>query len=143
MDEQNGHTLHHTSDKSNSLFLFVVMFFILSSVEASDLINESPDYLVVAIISEISNNPDLRQIISESTINENYNSRGRLLYENHCIACHISQVHIRENRKAKNLIELKHWVIKRSRAIQLDWGDDEFDAVTLYLSERYYKFTNK
>ena len=41
-------------------------------------------------------------------------SRGQMLYENHCMSCHESVVHIRGNQRTQSLTELRgrvsHWV---------------------------------
>lgn len=69
-------------------------------------------------------------------------TRGQMLYENHCLTCHESHVHIRANTKVKQLSQLHHFVLIRSSELGLQWGDEERDAVTKYLNERFYKLTN-
>ena len=72
-----------------------------------------------------------------------YNStRGQMLYENHCLSCHESQMHIRANTKVKQLSQLRYFVLIRSSELKLQWADDERDAVTKYLNERYYKLAD-
>ena len=66
-------------------------------------------------------------------------SRGQLLYENHCLECHTSVVHIRNNRKAINLIEVRKFVIRWSRELHLPWQKEEIDDVVRYLDRQYYK----
>lgn len=66
-------------------------------------------------------------------------TRGQMLYENHCFTCHECQMHIRANTKVKKLSQLRYFVLIHSRELKLQWGDDERDAVTKYLNERYYK----
>jgi len=66
-------------------------------------------------------------------------TRGQMLYENHCLSCHESQMHIRANTKVKQLSQLHYFVLIRSSELKLQWGDDERDAVTDYLNERFYK----
>lgn len=67
--------------------------------------------------------------------------RGRLLYENHCTACHESVVHVRERRKVTSFEGLHGQVLRWSRAQQLHWGDDEVRDVQVYLGRRYYGFS--
>jgi hypothetical protein len=66
--------------------------------------------------------------------------RGRLLYENHCQACHVSTVHIRDQRKAASPAELRAWIQRWSGELKLDWQADELNDVYEYLNNRYYKF---
>lgn len=66
-------------------------------------------------------------------------TRGQMLYENHCLSCHESQMHIRQNTKVKQLSQLHHFVLIRSSELKLQWGEDERNAVTNYLNMRFYK----
>ena len=66
--------------------------------------------------------------------------RGQLLYENHCRKCHESQVHIRENHKARSIDDIQGWVTKWQAQENLEWKADEILDVTNYLANRYYKF---
>ncbi|HYA37023.1 MAG TPA: hypothetical protein VEI74_01950 [Candidatus Methylomirabilis sp.] len=67
-------------------------------------------------------------------------SRGQLLYENHCIACHESVVHVRHDRRAQSYKALQEWVVRWSNQQQLGWGAGEIADVVDYLNRRYYKF---
>jgi mono/diheme cytochrome c family protein len=64
--------------------------------------------------------------------------RGQLLYENHCTSCHESTLHVREQRRAKSLADLRGWAIHWSNHLRLDWGSEEVDDVVRYLNGRYY-----
>jgi mono/diheme cytochrome c family protein len=66
--------------------------------------------------------------------------RGRLLYENHCMGCHISTVHVREQRKSKTPAEVRAWILRWSAELKLGWSEDELADVYRYLNNRYYKF---
>jgi mono/diheme cytochrome c family protein len=66
--------------------------------------------------------------------------RGRLLYENHCTACHTSTVHIREKHKARTLEDIETQVRRWSGELGLTWSDEEVAAVKSFLSTRYYGF---
>ena len=66
-------------------------------------------------------------------------SRGQLLYENHCLECHTSVVHIRNNRKAVTLTEVRNFVIRWSHELRLPWQEEEIDDVVRYLDQQYYK----
>jgi len=67
-------------------------------------------------------------------------SRGQLLYENHCIACHESVAHIRHDRRAKSYKALQDWVVRWSNQQQLGWGAGDIADVVDYLNRHYYKF---
>ena len=66
-------------------------------------------------------------------------SRGQLLYENHCQACHTSVVHVRESRRARSLEDLEYWVTRWAGELKLHWRADEINDVVDYLNRRYYK----
>jgi hypothetical protein len=65
--------------------------------------------------------------------------RGQLLYENHCLACHESQVHIRENHKVHNQDGVYHEVVRWAEEMQLPWRVSEIRDVSGYLYQRYYR----
>ena len=66
-------------------------------------------------------------------------SRGQLLYENHCQACHTSIVHVRETRRARSLKDLEYWVRRWSGELELQWSADDINDVVDYLNLRFYK----
>jgi len=67
-------------------------------------------------------------------------SRGRMLYENHCMRCHVSVLHVRENRRAVSLKELEAWVRHWSEEEKLDWNEEEIVEVVGYLNRQFYRF---
>ena len=67
-------------------------------------------------------------------------SAGQLLYENHCLKCHESNVHIRKNSKAKSPQDVRTWVNKWQSNEKLGWDAHNINSVADYLIERYYKF---
>lgn len=67
--------------------------------------------------------------------------RGKLLYENHCTGCHNSNIHSRHSDKVKSLHDIRKWVIRWSRNLQLNWEDKDIDMVTEYLNTQFYRFT--
>jgi mono/diheme cytochrome c family protein len=67
-------------------------------------------------------------------------SRGQLLYENHCLECHASVIHVRETHRALTLKDLEYWVTLWADDLKLPWGEDEIGDVVDYLNHRYYKF---
>lgn len=68
------------------------------------------------------------------------NSRGQLLYETHCAACHDQSVHNRKPRKADSIGKIKYWVTRWSTELKLSWSSSDIDAVAQYLNSKYYKF---
>ncbi len=64
--------------------------------------------------------------------------RGRLLYENHCLACHESQVHIRNNQKVHTLGGVNREVIRWSEELKLTWRASEINDVSHYLYRTFY-----
>ena len=67
-------------------------------------------------------------------------SRGRLLYENHCLACHESLVHIRTHQTVKSLPALRAEVARWAANANLPWSGEEVEEVARYLDAQYYKF---
>ena len=68
--------------------------------------------------------------------------RGRGLYLNHCLACHESTAHVRSNRRARTLPEVRRWVARWSVQLELGWGPSEIDDVTAYLNRAYYRLAD-
>jgi hypothetical protein len=67
-------------------------------------------------------------------------SRGRLLYETHCIGCHDKQVHWRERRLAHDWPTLAAQVRRWQTNTGLGWSQDEIDDVAGYLNTTIYRF---
>jgi mono/diheme cytochrome c family protein len=67
-------------------------------------------------------------------------SRGALLYETHCIACHSTQMHWRENKSATDWPGLKTQVQRWQASIGLGWNENDIDEVARHLNARYYRF---
>lgn len=90
---------------------------------------------------------NLRRIVILSTIvlvvlplNTWGADRGRLLYENHCLACHESTVHIREKRKVKKYSDIENYARRFSKLAGVEWSEDELLLVVSYLNRKFYKF---
>jgi len=69
--------------------------------------------------------------------------RGQMLYENHCMSCHESVVHIRGDQRSQSLAELRGRVSHWAGALRLRWGKEEVEEVVTYLNDRYYKFESR
>jgi mono/diheme cytochrome c family protein len=67
-------------------------------------------------------------------------SRGQLLYENHCMQCHQSQLYIRDHRKAQSREELYRWVAHWASELKLNWRAEDVNDVAEYLEGRFYRF---
>lgn len=66
--------------------------------------------------------------------------RGRLLYENHCMTCHESVVHIRSDRKARSAGEVTWQISRWATELKLDWRYGEIADVLDYLNTQFYRF---
>ena len=66
-------------------------------------------------------------------------ARGQLLYENHCVMCHESVAHVRPDRRARSLAEIRAWVMYWSDYLKLRWGKEEVEDVVNELDRRFYK----
>jgi len=65
--------------------------------------------------------------------------RGRLFYENHCRACHDSQVHIREVQTAKSLEAVRAQVARWQEVLKLQWSAEDVADVAEYLNATWYQ----
>jgi len=66
--------------------------------------------------------------------------RGRMLYDNHCIACHTSKVHRRIPPLPIDVKELRQIVAAWAKGEQLNWSDEDVTDVVEYLDRTYYRF---
>ena len=66
--------------------------------------------------------------------------RGQMLYENHCMSCHESIVHVRGNHRTQSLEALRGTVLHWASYLHLGWGQEEVDEVAIHLNNHYYKF---
>ncbi len=66
-------------------------------------------------------------------------SRGQLLYTTHCIACHTTQMHWRDQRVATDWTRLKAEVRRWQGTAALNWSDADIVDVARYLNESIYR----
>lgn len=66
--------------------------------------------------------------------------RGQLLYENHCLACHTADIHLRSDRKVNSLVELNKRVIIWQHHLKLGWELNDVRQVTNFLNQKFYNF---
>ena len=67
-------------------------------------------------------------------------SRGELLYTTHCIACHTTQMHWRNNKLAYDWPSLKAQVQRWQGNAGLQWGDADITEVARYLNDTIYNY---
>lgn len=67
-------------------------------------------------------------------------ARGELLYTAHCLTCHTSEIHWREQKLATGWSSLKALVRRWQASIGLAWSEEEIMDVVRYLNAAYYGF---
>lgn len=67
-------------------------------------------------------------------------TRGELLYTTHCLACHTSQMHWRDNKQAVDWPSLRQQVRLWQASAQLNWNDDDIEQVARHLNETFYRY---
>ncbi len=67
-------------------------------------------------------------------------SRGELLYTTHCIACHTSELHWRDNRRAFDWNSLNAQVRLWQGNTGLQWSEADIADVVGYLNDRIYHY---
>ncbi len=67
-------------------------------------------------------------------------TRGELLYSTHCIDCHATQVHWRQNSVVTDWQSLQSQVGRWQNAAGLGWSEEDIAEVTRYLNARHYDY---
>jgi mono/diheme cytochrome c family protein len=70
-------------------------------------------------------------------------SRGELLYANHCVECHSTQMHWRDQRLARDWDSLKAQVRNWQGKAGLGWSEADVDEVASYLNGTIYGFERR
>lgn len=65
--------------------------------------------------------------------------RGRLLYDNFCYHCHISEIHYRAGSDADSWAKLLRIVEIWQAEMGLGWGADDIRDVARWLDHTYYR----
>ena len=65
--------------------------------------------------------------------------RGQLLYETHCITCHNTKMHWRDQRLVTDWPGLLAQVRRWQATAHLDWSDADIEAVAQHLNDRIYR----
>lgn len=66
-------------------------------------------------------------------------SRGRLLYQTHCVACHDSQMHWRDRRVARDWPGLVAQVRAWQERANLGWSETDVVEVARHLNDTIYR----
>ncbi len=67
-------------------------------------------------------------------------TRGKLLYGTHCVTCHTTQIHWRNDRQAFDWDSLKFQVRRWQGNAGLTWNDADITEVSRYLNETIYHY---
>jgi mono/diheme cytochrome c family protein len=67
-------------------------------------------------------------------------SRGQLLYTTHCIACHSTQLHWRDQRQARDWDGLKAQVRRWQGNAALGWSEADIVEVARHLNDTLYHY---
>jgi len=64
--------------------------------------------------------------------------RGRLLYENYCYHCHMTEIHFRVNSRIETWERLQETVRIWQEEMRLGWRDEDILDVSRFLDARFY-----
>ncbi len=67
-------------------------------------------------------------------------TRGELLYSTHCVTCHTTQMHWRNERQAFDWDSLKFQVRRWQGNAGLAWNESDIAEVSRYLNETIYHY---
>ena len=67
-------------------------------------------------------------------------TRGQLLYTTHCISCHTTQMHWRNERQAYDWDSLKVQVRRWQGNASLQWSDGDIAEVARHLNDTIYNY---
>lgn len=67
-------------------------------------------------------------------------SRGELLYNANCVACHNEKMHWRGRKLVNDWDSLEEQVRRWQQASSLGWRDQDIMEVSRYLNDRFYGF---
>ena len=67
-------------------------------------------------------------------------TRGGLLYTTHCVACHTTQMHWRNDRLAVDWDSLKTQVRRWQGNAGLAWSEPDITEVSRYLNDTIYRY---
>ena len=67
-------------------------------------------------------------------------TRGQLLYNTHCVACHDTQVHWRTNKLADSWTQLRKQVRRWQGVANLQWSEEDITLVARFLNDTIYDY---
>ena len=67
-------------------------------------------------------------------------TRGQLLYTTHCIECHTTLMHWRDDRRALDCYGIKAQVRRWQGNAGLGWGDADIAEVARHLNDTIYRY---
>ena len=67
-------------------------------------------------------------------------TRGELLYTTHCITCHTTQMHWRNDKQTTDWESIKVQVRRWQGIAGLAWSDADITEVSRYLNDTIYKY---
>ena len=67
-------------------------------------------------------------------------TRGALLYTTHCVSCHTTQMHWRNDKQAYDWDSLNFQVRRWQNNAGLQWGDADITDVSRYLNDTIYRY---
>ena len=67
-------------------------------------------------------------------------TRGQLLYDTHCVACHDTQMHWRQNKQATDWKSLVALVRRWQATERLAWSEEDITQVALHLNATIYRY---
>ena len=76
-----------------------------------------------------------------ATLSAQAQSRGELLYSTHCVGCHTTEVHWRDQTLANDWAGIVVQVRKWQSANSLAWNEQDVLAVARYLNNSFYHYT--
>ena len=65
---------------------------------------------------------------------------GKGLHDANCVACHGSEVYSRDDHRVTSMEALNTQVARCENNLNLQWFEDQRDAVRNYLNDSYYHF---
>lgn len=68
-------------------------------------------------------------------------TRGELLYATHCVSCHTTQVHWRDDKKAYDWDSLTFQVRRWQRNAGQSWNEADISEVSRYLNDTIYRYS--
>jgi hypothetical protein len=68
---------------------------------------------------------------------------GEALYKANCLGCHKDEVMTRAERRVKDIAQLDSQVRLCDANLNLQWMDDDIEAVAKYLNLHFYHFPAK